>query len=79
MDDLKEISSDLHRSLEFILKYNDDDFEKNFGDWTFEITSIENGRNRLTALKPGGGDITLTRENRFTFKLIAKLNVKTKL
>ena len=64
LEDLNDLSPRMQKSLQYILDYINNDFEDKF-NLTFEI-SIKNkdGNIESVELKPGGKDITVTKENR---------------
>ncbi|EKE40171.1 hypothetical protein ENUP19_0006G0012 [Entamoeba nuttalli] len=66
MKDLEEIQPEMFHSLEFILKYEGDDMEETMG-LTFQHTQEINGEVKVIDLKPNGGYIPVTKENKKEF------------
>lgn len=65
--DLRELSPTLANSMESILAYDGDDFEKVF-DLSFEVTREVFGELQTVPLKLGGSDIAVTQENKYEIR-----------
>lgn len=63
LSDLEELSPTLANSMKSILAYDGDDFEEVFG-LTFEISREVFGEVQSVPLKPNGGRITVTQDNK---------------
>ncbi|XP_034237400.1 probable E3 ubiquitin-protein ligase HERC4 [Thrips palmi] len=63
LQDVKDLSPTIAKSLQDILDYKDNDFEDVFG-LTFEMSTEVFGEVKLFPLKAGGGDIPVTLHNK---------------
>jgi len=63
LDDLHDVDPDLQDGLRKLLAYAGDDVEDLF-ELTFQVTYEAYGEARTYDLKPGGGDIPVTKENK---------------
>ncbi|XP_046391938.1 probable E3 ubiquitin-protein ligase HERC4 isoform X1 [Ischnura elegans] len=63
LNDLEHLSPTMARSLRSLLSYEGPDMEEVFG-LTFEISKEVYGEMKVLALKPGGGNIPVTQENK---------------
>lgn len=66
LQDVKELSPTLHKSLEDVLNYNEPDLEEVFG-LHFDITRDVFGEVKVIPLKPNGENIPVTLENKHEF------------
>jgi len=63
LNDLRDVDPELMGNLEKLLAYQGDDVEDLFG-LTFQVSYDAYGEERTFDLKPAGGDIAVTRENK---------------
>lgn len=63
LQDVRDLSPTVEKSLQDILDYNDDDFEEAFG-LTFEMSTEVFGEVKSFPLKANGGDIPVTQHNK---------------
>ncbi|CAF0994212.1 unnamed protein product, partial [Didymodactylos carnosus] len=66
IDDLKSLSPIIHRSLQELLIYKEDDIEETFC-FTFEIVRESFGERRHIELKPNGANIMVNQSNKQEF------------
>lgn len=66
MTDLEEVNPDMMHSLQYILDYKNDDIEETMG-LVFQHTDEVDGHARDVDLKPNGGSIPVTQENKGEF------------
>ncbi|KAL7720947.1 HECT-type E3 ubiquitin transferase [Entamoeba marina] len=64
--DLEEVAPEVKNSFKFIMEYTGDDMEDVLG-LTFQHVEDYGGQTRVIDLKPNGGDIPVTLENRIEF------------
>jgi ubiquitin-protein ligase E3 A len=63
LEDLKAVDPDLLDGLKKLLAYTGSDLEDIFG-LTFQVAYDVYGESKTHDLKPGGGDISVTQENK---------------
>lgn len=64
LDDLRDISPTMAKSLQSLLDYEGDDFEEVFG-LTFELTRSVFGQAQVVPLKPNGENTAVTQHNKY--------------